>query len=164
MNGSLGRPYRVFYTAKNIQSGLTGIVANVMRPDGVVLGPFTLLELANTNFSGIYYFDLLTTQLMPEGEYLVTVKEGSYKSPVKITFTLPTEQEVNIDTQKIIGTIKVSQKLKGIISNGVSIVGRIKSNRIVGGISANSSIDGVVRALRISAKIEPKKITGKVIC
>lgn len=163
MNGILGRPYRVFYTAKNIQSGLSGIVANVLRPDGSIVGPFNLLELANTNFSGIYYFDFLTTQLMPEGEYLITVKEGSYKSPVKVTFGLPTGNDIVVDNQKIVGKIIKKQKVSGELIHG-SIVGKVGSNRIIGGISSNSIVYGVVRTSVINAKIISNKITGKVLC
>lgn len=164
MNGVLGRPYRVFYTAKNIQSGLSGIVANVLKPDGSIVGPFNLLEIANSNFSGVYYFDFLTTQLMPEGEYLITVLEGSYKSPVKVSYSLPTDSSESIfDGQKITGTIKVAQRVRGRISNG-SILGTIKANRISGSVVSNGIVVGVVRVLRLIAKIEPKKITGKIIC
>lgn len=163
MNGVLGRPYRVFYTAKNIQSGLSGIVANVLKADGSISGPFNLLEIANSNFSGVYYFDFLTTQLMPEGEYLITVLEGSYKSPLKVSYSLPTESESIFDGQKITGTIKMAQKVVGRISNGM-VLGRLKSNRIGGVVISNGSLNGMVRAIKLIAKIEPKKITGKIIC
>lgn len=163
MNGVLGRPYRVFYTAKNIQSGLSGIVANVLKSDGSIVGPFNLLEIANSNFSGVYYFDFLTTQLMPEGEYLITVLEGSYKSPLKVSYSLPTESESIFDGQKITGTIKMAQKVIGRVSNG-TILGTIKTNRIGGIVTSNGGLNGVVRALKLIAKIEPKKITGKIIC
>ena len=57
----------------------------------------------------------------------------------------------------------MAQKIIGRISNGM-VLGRLKSNRIGGVVISNGSLNGMVRTIKLIAKIEPKKITGKIIC
>lgn len=82
-SGLLGRPYKVFYTAINQRSGVTGIVARILRPDGGVAGPIALTEIGG-DFVGVYSFTLNTTESSPKGEYLITITEGSKKFITKV--------------------------------------------------------------------------------
>ena len=68
----LGTPHRVYYTAKVQTSGLGNIQALVFRPDGITSGPFALVPLP-IMFSGMYYFDFLTSVSDPEGSYLAYI-------------------------------------------------------------------------------------------
>lgn len=56
----LGTPEKVIYTARNLLTGLTDIVAYIMKPDNSIVGPFALTEIANVNFTGLYTFDFIT--------------------------------------------------------------------------------------------------------
>jgi len=83
----LGTPYRVMYESKNLLSGLTNVIAQVMKPNGSVAGVYSLTELSGF-FAGIYYFDYTTLSTDPVGEYIVMVysPSESVRAPCKITF------------------------------------------------------------------------------
>lgn len=88
MSGTIGKPYRFFYTAKNFQSGLMNVVAKVMKPSGALVGLFPLIELSDSYFSGAYYFDFTTNNSDTEGEYLISVKEptANFRAISKVEF------------------------------------------------------------------------------
>lgn len=79
----LGVPFKVAYWAKNAKSGLSSITAKVMRPDGTIIGPLILTELADPSFAGSYSATYNTTVNDPEGNYIFVVsspQESSHKA------------------------------------------------------------------------------------
>lgn len=72
----LGRPYPLFYMAKNGKSGLNTVQAHVLKPNGDLLIPITLVEMAQVGFSGRYTGTIYTVAgTDPEGDYLVSINE-----------------------------------------------------------------------------------------
>ncbi len=85
----LGTPHRIFYVAKNLATGLTGITAKVLRPDNAVIGTFPLSPSpGGVSFGGLYYFDLITSTSDLPGEWMVMVDSPSegIRSPLKVSF------------------------------------------------------------------------------
>jgi len=94
---TLGRPHRVFYESKNLVSGLTTIKAYVLRPDLSRVGPYSLAEVADVKFTGVYFFDLSTSLSDPPGEYMVVIEspsENNYRTMVKIVVS---DSDVKLD-------------------------------------------------------------------
>lgn len=69
------------YEAKQLEHGLSGIQACVLRPDNTVDGPFSLTELP-APFTGRYVYNYPSTLSYPEGDYFAFVS-----SPMDETFT-----------------------------------------------------------------------------
>ena len=87
---SLGKPETVLYTAKNLASGLPDIFAKVIKPNGDIVGPFSLVEMSEPEFAGVYKFEFLTDEFNdPLGTYVGVIcspSELNYRTPFKITF------------------------------------------------------------------------------
>ena len=85
---TLGTPYRSYYLSKNYVSGLTGIYAQVRKPDGSIAGNFPLVESSGTMYAGTYWFDLYTLSSDPAGEWLVMAYSPTenYRAFEKITY------------------------------------------------------------------------------
>lgn len=164
MNGTLGTPYRFVYTARGFTSGLT-LFAKVIKPNGSVLGTFSLVEFSDPAFVGVYYFDMLTTQLMPEGEYAIVVTEdANFKQTGKVSMRLPSAGEESFSIcEPIIGRIEARQIL-GKIQLNSPILGVVSANAIVGRVESKQIIKGVLNSLKITARIETPTITGVVKC
>lgn len=163
MNGILGTPYRFTYTARGFSSGLS-LSAKVIKPNGSVLGTFSLVEFAEIEFAGVYYFDMLTTQLMPEGEYVVVVNEIGYKIAGKVSMRLPNAGEESFSIcEPAIGRIE-SRQISGKIQLNSPILGVVNSNAIVGTVESRQIVKGVLTSLKIVAKIETPTIIGVVKC
>lgn len=80
---SLGVPYRLVYESKGRATGLTMVQVAILRPGGIVDGPFHMNGLTGP-FSGLYYFDYPSTTGYDEGQYLFSVsspEDGCF--PVK---------------------------------------------------------------------------------
>jgi len=89
-SGVLGQPHRITYISKSLVSGLTDIKAYVIKPDLTRVGPFLLSELADSKFSGFYFFDYVTLAADAPGEYIGVVdspSEGNHRAPFKINFS-----------------------------------------------------------------------------
>jgi len=82
----LGIPYRVVYIAQNFTTGLAGITAKVKPPTGAVRGAFALLEFAEAEFKGMYFFDFITSSVDPEGEWIVAIQDGTNKAAHRISY------------------------------------------------------------------------------
>ena len=86
---TLGQPERVVYISKNLVSGLTDIKARVSKPNGDILGPFTLQEFSDVNFKGFYYFDFPSSPSDDYGTYVGVItspSEKNHRAPFKITY------------------------------------------------------------------------------
>jgi hypothetical protein len=70
--GQLATPYRIAYQSKTFRTGVTGIVAFVLKPDNSMAGPFPLVE-GSGPFVGNYFADFYTSNSDPEGEYIECV-------------------------------------------------------------------------------------------
>ena len=150
----LGTPFKITYTARNFVSGLTGIIATVRRPDGLKVGPVSLVEIADSEFQGVYEASFPTTVGDPQGDYVVVVKEGNYKSHSKISLFRNEGGGSSIESPessktligrviggRVSGIVKASsltgniletKTIKGVIFNQTTLVGTVKSERLLG--------------------------------
>lgn len=96
--GILGIPYRAIYEGKNFRSGLTDVVAAVLRPDNVPLGPFPMPELGSP-FLGRYAFNLSTSPLSPEGEYLIMILSPTEN--IQTTLKVPVYKRQTVYSNRI---------------------------------------------------------------
>lgn len=100
--GVLGQAHRITYISKSLVSGLTDIKAYVIKPDLTRVGPFALNELADTKFSGVYFFDFNTAPTDSPGEYIGIIEspsEGNHRAPFKINFSGDRAILQSIDTK-----------------------------------------------------------------
>jgi hypothetical protein len=118
MNGVLGIPFRFHYQASGNTAGLFDIVAKVRGPNGELVGIFNLVEMTDQDFRGVYYFDLLTNALGPEGEYTVIVLEGTsgIRSPARVSFHYNIPKTAGQLKHDIIGKIDQPSLLKGVVA------------------------------------------------
>lgn len=151
----LGTPFKITYTARNFVSGLTGIIATVRRPDGLKVGPVPMTEIADSEFSGVYEAIFPTTVGDPQGDYVVVVKEGTYKSHSKVSLfrneggggSTPESSESSktligkiiggrvsgiVKASSLIGNIIETKTIKGVLLNQTTLVGTVKSERLLG--------------------------------
>lgn len=155
----LGLPLKITYEAVNFRSGLTGITATVLRPDGVKLGPIALTEIAHGEFSGIYQGVVGTSLGDPEGDWVYTVIEGTRRSTVKVNMTL-SEGGGGID----LSSGQESKKVVGLIkSNFVS--GTCKASQLFGTIGTQI-LRGVVLNTEqtIIGKVGAQALKGVASC
>ena len=106
---NLGTPERIYFQAKDFESGLTDITAYVTYANSSVAGPFLLSELSDIKFKGFYYFDFPTLITDPFGNYLGIIKSPSQdlQIPFKVEY-----QKVTVDQlQSVVDTINESIKL-----------------------------------------------------
>lgn len=86
--GFLGKPERVVYWSKNFRTGLTDVQAYALKPNGSIAGPFPMPEFSSIAFRGLYYFDLITSLVDPEGDWIISIlspTEG-IRNPSKVRF------------------------------------------------------------------------------
>lgn len=63
--------YPIFYTALDYATGITDVSMMVRRPDGIVEGPFIMIEVTSASMlSGTYIYNYLPLQ---RGIYLFTI-------------------------------------------------------------------------------------------
>lgn len=153
MNGVLGRPYRVIYSSKNLVSGLMGISARVIRPDDVLMGIFPMIEFSDPGSQGVYYLDLMTTQLLPEGEYSVVINENGLKTIAKVSMTLPQESSSSEDITaiEIIAKVIDDPIIMGRILGDQPVIGKLSSDEITG------RVDSIGQQLKVSIMSEAIK-------
>ena len=126
----LGKLFKLTYAAVNFRSGLTGITAVIIKPDGTKLGPAALNEFADPELAGVYYLDVPTNSNDPSGDWIAIVNEAGKRSPIKINLMSPVEGSVSseladlkrlimavIDDGKIVGEIAADEEdtLSGIV-------------------------------------------------
>lgn len=109
----LGQNERIVYTAKNLQSGLTGLTAYVLKPNGSRVGPFNVVEFADVNFKGFYFFDFITDKNNDDfGTYtgvIISPNEG-HRTPFKIVYEEISVGELGDITEGIEESIKLLNK------------------------------------------------------
>lgn len=67
----LGQPERLVYFSKEALSGLTDVVAFIVKPDGTEVGPLPMTEFPGPNFSGAYFVNFNTdVQTDENGTYV----------------------------------------------------------------------------------------------
>jgi hypothetical protein len=136
---TLGLAERIEYEAINQATGLTNIVAYVTRPDLVVTGPYPMVEFQSPFFKGIYYFDYVTTESFPVGNYLFVVSsptEGT-RPPRTLRFDAPiTVTGGGSGSTTIINNNTVQVDLDGVVLDA--------SDNLVGEIESVDELDGTV--------------------
>lgn len=157
----LGIPYRVVYEAREHATGLSNISCRVIKPNGAIVGDFTLTEFANAAFKGFYYFDLITQDTDPEGEWIAIINSASesIRAPWRISFQKDRTAEIQSDlgealhgflgpdvlgevsgTDEIIGVIYLSEDLTAHVGYcDDEIDGEVSdSDEIIGYLTDNS--------------------------
>lgn len=125
----LGTPYRVVYHSKNGIAGLTGLTAQVLKPNGSVIGVFPLSPLPGGSFfNGLYYFDLITATTDPEGEwvgYISSPTEG-IKAPFRISFELDRTALILSNIQQLLGQ-GITLEYKAVVEESIELNGYVQS-------------------------------------
>ena len=163
MSGILGKQYKFTYGARNYVSGLAGVTATVLKPDGSLLGNYSLQEFSYPTMKGIYFFDIVTTDSMPEGEYSVCVKEGDYRSNSKVTMRLNYGLDLEETQEKLTGVI-FGKSLTGVINVSKAISGVIQNKNIIGVIDSVKKLNGTILSQKIIGTIESDILTGVIVC
>ena len=98
----LGTPYRVVYEAKRLRTGLTDVVAFVMKPDNTVVGPFAMSEMSPFNGRYSFNFETLVTDLA--GEYIALIASPTelFQTTARISLVAPPNFDGLYRTAKII--------------------------------------------------------------
>lgn len=97
--GTLGKPYRIVYTAKNFKTGLTQISCKIIKPDLTISVRNNMCEFEDLDLKGCYYYDFETTLQDQLGDYIVIIHnpEQVHKEGLRITYQSQT-QSVALDT------------------------------------------------------------------
>jgi hypothetical protein len=134
MNGILGVPFRFHYQAAGNASGLTNIRAKVRSPSGSYFGIFTLVEMADPDFFGVYYFDLITSATGEEGEYSIIIVEGlnGIREPSRVSFHHDLPKSLGPHKHDINGKIDHNSEVKGIVGKlSVDLTGVVKGRILI---------------------------------
>jgi len=153
--GQLAKTAIISYESKNRTSGLTDIEVTIRRPNGLDIGPFSMIE----DRPGFYRYNFLTTLLDLEGDYLGFIKspsESNYETQVKLSLFLPGASGGGGEASSGIQAV-------GKILNGM-LVGKVVSNSIIKGIRTSGVLIGRIQARTlIQGKILNGVIKGKVL-
>lgn len=162
----LGTPHRVFYVAKNLATGLTGITAKVLRPDNVVIGTFPLsASPGGAPFAGLYYFDLITANTDPEGEWMCMVDSPSegIRSPLKISMEKNRWNEIETKLNALSLTL-VGSIMDGMIEGTGEVIGQtVDSVDLIGQI-LEDKVDGEKRVGVIVGIQDDNELSGEKEC
>jgi hypothetical protein len=104
----LGQPYRILYDSKDARSGLTDIVATVIKPDLTPAAVVALPEIAAPGYQGCYSgtFSTLATDL--EGEWICRIAsptEGILSS-VKVSMRAPYDRAAAAELLVMSGSLE----------------------------------------------------------
>lgn len=131
--GQLGKAARVSYESKNRVSGLNDIEVTIQRPDGIDLGPFSMVEYK----PGFYLYDFITTLSDLEGDYLGFISSPSEGHSAHFKLSLfkavsgGSGGEIQITgCEPLIGKIS-PMRLFGVAKKVVPLLGKIKSVNLV---------------------------------
>lgn len=85
--GKIGQPHKIVYASRNFVSGLSNISIKVLKPNGSVHSSGTMSEFSESGFEGIYYYDMPSNSVDPEGEYSVSITSPTegHKAKTKVT-------------------------------------------------------------------------------
>lgn len=97
--GTLGKPYRVVYTAKNFVAGLSQIKIRVIKPNLTLSTLLPMSEFTEEGLTGCYYYDFETTKDDSLGDYIMIIDnpEQSHKCSLRINYQSET-QSVALDS------------------------------------------------------------------
>lgn len=151
--GYLGVPFTLSYSARNYRSGLTNVIALVIKPNGSIAGPYQMSEAA-APFGGRYYAQFLTSTSDPEGEYLAEIfspSESPNPSPLRVPLYLRPDLSAQIT--------QLQQSVTALTADIAAF--QVTAGQIAPGITA---IQGFVQVLpKILAANLPKEVEGIVI-
>jgi len=111
----LGRPETVVYVSKELKSGLGNIKAYVRKPDGSIIGPFSLAESTHPHFSGVYSFNFETNQAVDSYGIYVGIIESSmenHRAPFKINYEQISIAELNEITSQVVEALKLMNQVE----------------------------------------------------
>lgn len=158
--GQLATPYRIVYQAKNFTTGVTGVVAFVMKPNNAMAGPFPMTEMASP-FLGNYYCDFFTTSSDPQGEYLEMIfspNEGIKSSKKFGLYAAPDIAGLNAAIAQIEAAAAVLENQAGVISSEVATL--TEEINLLSNIS-DTLVSAAIPA-QITASVETPPIVVKI--
>jgi hypothetical protein len=164
----LGTAYRVSYIAKKFESGLTDITAQVIKPNGSVIGVFSLFEFDSAAFKGMYYFDLSTDVSDPEGEYIGLIHSPSedLKTGFKVTFRPASDssfKQPSLEDSHLKGVLLDAPPLKGFILNSGKITGIVSASKLKGSVSTQTQISGKIHNNSITGVLSDKSFLRGIL-
>ena len=135
----LGIPFKITYWAKNAQSGLTSITAKVMRPDGAIIGPLILTEVADAFFAGSYTATYTPGVSDPEGNYIIALSspgESSHKAFKTEYF----EAKADIDISGLDIAINRRQAIEATTESKLQVIAEAESKDMIAVFEESSSV------------------------
>jgi hypothetical protein len=164
--GYLGIPDRVIYESKFFRTGLTNVMALVLKPNGSMSGPYSLIELPGP-MAGRYSFDYMTSISDPEGEYFAMIysPSDSLQTTKRLSLYLkPNDLQPQIDIlneQIALLTSMMTSLLASTIPP--NIYGEVFSSKVITGIIFDSEIEGMISDdFSINGKIEESEEIGMI--
>lgn len=152
----LGVPYRLAYEAKNFTSGLSNIIAVVLRPDGSFGSAMSMAELTAPGFAGIYAAQYASSTSDPEGEYLAVV--------ISPTDNVRDVHRFTLELRPTIATAPFMPALLGVVPDQPPVAGMVGSGGIIGEVMDNSQqLGGSVGQPTVDGQVpDPGEIDGSV--
>lgn len=153
--GYLGVPYRILYLAKGYRSGLTDVVAVVVKPNGGMVGVFPMREFP-APFTGQYYYDYLSGQGDPQGEYfsLVISPTEQTQDSARISLYNPVPTTIQAISQTPVA-------VSGLVKTG-SVVGFVQSDDVSGATGNNPSVQGATGSVQAVGQVGTDNLSASV--
>lgn len=130
---TLGQDEKIVYISKNLVSGLTNVKARVSKPNGDIVGPFTLTEFSDPEFKGFYYFNFSTNASTDDnGTYVGVISspsENNHRTAFKINYdTIAIEGVEDVlnevtEVLKLINNVDVEVEVEPLDEIEVSVEG-----------------------------------------
>jgi hypothetical protein len=158
----LGRPYPIFYLARNAESGLTNITAKIKKPDGTYFGPFALSEDSESGFEGTYFYNFHTNASTDlEGEYLIVLSEPdvNHKAISRVSFEKLESGSGPVDGISVIRTKGLNAMVKS--KQYIECLAGSKADK-VDAVVGNRSYDVQVFLDDLEAFVHSTQIIGDV--
>lgn len=155
----LGVSYQLAYEAKNFRSGLTDIIAMVVKPNGAVVGPVSLTEFVAMGFQGLYGYSFVTQLNDPEGEYLASIISPTENIRDFHRFTLdqrPAASGVTIQSAgSVIGYVNATAIIQGNVIQNNEVMGVVQADASVcATLSENETIETTLNENQIIGALE----------
>lgn len=152
----LGVSYRLAYEAKAFRTGLSNIIAVVLRPDGSFTPAMPMVELSTPGFTGIYAVQFPSSFSDPEGEYLAVI--------VSPTDNVRDVHRFTLEIRPTIATAPFMPSIVGVVPDQPPVAGEVGSSGIIGEVpNTSQQLGGSVGQPTVDGQVpDPGEIDGSV--
>ena len=157
----LGIANKIIYSSKDHVTGLENITAKVIKPNGLVMGPFNLSEITEPGFEGNYFFNFSTSLSDPEGDYFGTIFSAdenhrtNFKVSVYASESGGGSGPVSTDSEEpLIGIIEDITISGSICDDDDFVLGNITDSNLSGEMGDDSLVSGNVDSNTLNGSVE----------